>query len=139
MSLSAGYGEWSEAFGPDGNKFKAIPIFTGIHFEILKGLFSPYLSGEFGVQFIHRDFTDQVFEKSRLGLYRLISSEPASEKKAIISFRFSIGTTIEFYKNIGADLSLRYSPIRYDYVYSPQASRGTINLYDFIFGLYYKF
>ena len=139
LSFAAGYHEWSEKYGLNGNHFKAIPIFGGIRFQILKGLLSPYLSGEFGLHFISRDFIHQVYERSALGLYRLISSEPATEKKTIISFRFAIGTTMEFYKNIGADLSLRYSPIRYDYVYSAIASRGTINLYDLIFGLYYKF
>ncbi len=140
LSISTGYHEWSERFGPGGNEFRAIPIFGGIRIPITKGFLTPYVSGEFGLQFITRNYTFEVYERTERGLFRLVSSEPATEYVTKFTFRFAFGTTINIYKNLGFDFSLRYSPIRYDYIYiyPTQMSRGSLNLYDFVFGIYYK-
>lgn len=137
IMFSTGYQHWKVTFGPGGSRFNAFPILAGIRLMLPINNFVPYIAGEAGVHFIKRDYKFEEYEMSELGLFRLISSEPACESVIKFSYRLNIGVIILLSNFFDLDLSLRYNNIAYDYIYiyPINISTGSIKLYSIFIGL----
>ncbi len=140
IMFTTGYQHWKVTFGPGGSRFNSVPILAGIRLMLPINNFVPYIAGELGVHFIKRDYTFEEYEMSQLGLFRLISSEPANESVTKFSYRLNIGAIIVLNSFIDLDLSLRYNNIDYDYVYiyPTKISTRTFKLYSIFVGLNFK-
>ena len=138
LTFSSGYSWWNETLGPGGATFRGVPLLFGLRFPFFTGRISPYLSGETGVHFIKRRYTLEVFDQGGIyGIYRLISSGPASESTTRLAFRLGAGVTIFVTDALDIDLSAKYGRINYDYVYQYPMGwyRSSVNLFAVTAGL----
>ena len=137
ITFCTGIHHWKQNLGPGGTSFRSVPLLVGAQLPFLSGWISPYLTGELGLEFLSRQYTFEVYSGSELGLYHLVSSNPATESATNFAFRFGVGVAVEVIENLHIDLSTRYERVAYhfDYSYALIRSKGALEIYGIFIGM----
>jgi hypothetical protein len=144
LTVSCGYDHWQESLGPGGAVFYAVPLFVGLRFPFTGRTVSPYLSGEIGMQFINRKYTLEVYDQGGAygdyGVYRFISSGPASESVSRLALRVGAGIAIRVDDALAIEIGTKYSQCKYDYVYQEPTglSKESVCLFSLAAGVIWE-
>ncbi len=140
LSFSTGYHRWKENLGTGGTTFRTLPLLVGLRLPFQTGWISPYLSGELGVHYIKREYTRKNYELGERGLYKLVSTNPATESATRFAARFSAGVTLAVYNGLDLDVSATYDRIAYEFADSHPLGwvKGSLNLFGIMVGFKYE-
>ena len=120
-----------------------IPLLAGVRWQLTKTIVSPYVSAEFGIHYVSREYQDVVahFHPGATLGFQIVSTSTATESVVRFGYRFGVGMTVSLSDNVQLDLGIRHDGIVWPFVYDRVLglSMNGIKFVDVTLGVKFKF